>query len=236
VIPWDGRDSTGTIAPDGSYLFAVHAESLSAEGVPIPATVTRYAPFRLDTTAPPAPVLEPAPPASVIRNLVDLSIRVVESDSVRIFRNGVLVSTEAVGTPSGTRTLTIPVVLVAGSNTFAAQALDFAGNVSPIGSSVTVRFETPIGFHAPERFTTGDAFSVNLGSSARSVAIELFTLRGDPVRQLTSTATATHYELPWDLKDTAGSFVGDGPYVARLRVIYSSGASTESRAAIVVVK
>jgi flagellar hook assembly protein FlgD len=236
VFPWDGRDSTGTIAPDGSYLFAVHAESLSAEGAPIPATVTRYAPVRLDTTAPPAPVIDPAPPASVIRSSLELAIRVVESDSVRIFRNGILVTSEAVGTPSGTRTLHVPVTLVSGPNTFAVQALDFAGNVSALGPSVTVRFDTPIGFHAPERFKTGDAFSVNLGSSARSVAIELFTLRGDPVRQLASTATATHYELPWDLKDTAGAFVGDGPYVARLRVVYSSGTTTETRAAIVVVK
>jgi flagellar hook assembly protein FlgD len=236
VFTWDGRDSAGTLAADGAYVFAVHAESLSAAGVPIPATLTRYATFRLDTTAPIAPVIDPVPAAVAIRDLVVLSIRVVESDSIRIYRNGALVGKEAVGLPTGTTTLHVPVQLLSGANTLTVQALDFAGNVSPISAPVTVRFETPIGFHAPERFTTGDVFTVNLGSSGSSIVIDLFTLKGDPVRQLTSTSSATHYELPWDLKDTRGGFVGDGPYVARLRVGYANGVSSETRAAIVVVK
>jgi flagellar hook assembly protein FlgD len=236
VFAWDGRDSAGTIAADGVYVFAVKAESLSAAGVPIPAAITRYAGIRLDTVAPPTPVLEPAPPARSIRRESELTIRVVESDSVRIFRNGALVASEAVGVVSGTTTMHVPVLLLPGDNAFAVQALDFAGNRSALSASVNVRYDTPLGFHAPEKFRAGDAFSVNLDLAARAVVIDLFTLRGDPVRQLSTTSSATRYELPWDLKDSAGNFVGDGPYLARLRVTNPDGSVTEGKAAIVVVK
>jgi len=128
------------------------------------------------------------------------------------------------------------VPLHVGQNHIQFQALDEAGNVSPLSAMYTIDYETPLGFHAPERFRAGDAFGVNLPSAAISAVIDLYTLRGTPVRQLVATGSATHYELPWDLKDFAGSIVGDGPYLARLRVSYANGTGTEAKAAIVVVK
>jgi hypothetical protein len=128
------------------------------------------------------------------------------------------------------------VPLHAGQNLIQFQAVDEAGNVSALSATYTVDYETPLGFHAPEKFRKGDAFGGNLSCFASSVVIDLYTLRGTPVRQLVATGSASHYELPWDLKDFAGVFVGDGPYLARLRVSYPDGTGTEAKAAIVVVK
>jgi hypothetical protein len=108
--------------------------------------------------------------------------------------------------------------------------------VSAVGGPYTIVFDTPLGFHAPEKFGVGDVFGVNLETPANSVVIDLFTLRGTPVRQLTASGSATHYELPWDLKDVAGNVVGDGPYMVRLRVGYANGTGQETKGAIVVVK
>jgi hypothetical protein len=236
AVPWDGRDSTGTITSDGLYVFAVKAESLSAGGIPVPAALTRYAPFRLDNTPPLAPLLDPVPPAHTTHSVLTLTVNLVETDSVRIFRNGVQVVNTPTGLVGGTGTLHISVQLTLGDNAITLEGRDFSGNRSPLGGPYDVLYEAPIGFHGPERFTEGDAFNVNLNTPARLVEIDLFTLRGEAVRRLTSTSSLTRYEMPWDLKDTVGAFVGDGPYLARLRVTYPDGTVTEAKAAVVVVK
>jgi hypothetical protein len=236
TIPWDGRDSVGTIAPDGQYLFAVQAESLSAGGTPIPATLTRYALFRLDNTPPSTPVLDPLPPERTVHSVLTLTVHVVDTDSVRVYRNGTLVTFIPVGVVGGTATLHVSVSLQLGDNALTIGGKDFAGNESALAGPYQVLYEAPIGFHGPERFTAGDAFNVNLNTPARLVEIDLFTLRGQAIRRIASTSSLTRYEIPWDLRDTAGSLVGDGPYLARLRVTYLDGTVTEAKAAVVVVK
>ena len=236
TFAWDGRDSAGTIAPDGQYLFAVQAESLSAGGTPIPATLTRYALFRLDNTPPNPPTLDPAPPARTVHSVLTLTVHVVDTDTVRVYRNGTLAVTTPVPGVSGTATLHISVSLQLGDNALTLVGKDFAGNQSALAGPFLVVYEAPIGFHGPERFTAGDAFNVNLNTPARLVEIELFTLRGQAIRRIASSSSLTRYEIPWDLKDTAGSLVGDGPYLARLRVTYLDGTVGEAKAAVVVVK
>jgi hypothetical protein len=181
-------------------------------------------------------VVDPPPPARSLRTEVVLNVLVVQTDSLRIYRDGALVRTDEVEITLGATGSVHSVPLHLGPNVIVLQGIDFAGNLSGLAGPYTVSYETPIGFHAPERFGRGDAFGVNLESPASSVVIELFTLRGTPVRQLSVTGSALHYELPWDLKDVAGNFVGDGPYLARLRIGYANGTGAETKAAIVVVK
>jgi flagellar hook assembly protein FlgD len=235
-FPWDGTDSTGTITTDGEYVLVAQAESLLAGGTPIPGTRRSYVRVVLDTAPPPTPFVSPPPPAHSLRNQVALGVTMSESDSLRIFRDGVLLRTDAVSVSLSPKVSTHQVPLHTGTNLVTLQAIDVAGNLSAVSAAYTVVYDTPLGFHAPEKFGKGDVFGVNLETAASSVVIDLFTLRGTPVRQLSTTASASHYELPWDLKDASGNFVGDGPYLARLRVAYPNGTGAESKAAIVVVK
>jgi len=234
--PWDGTDSTGTTTTDGEYVLVAYAESLLFDGTPVPGTRRSYVRVVLDTAPPPTPFVAPPPPAHSVRNQVTLDVTLSESDSLRIFRDGVILRTDAVGVTLTPTVSQHAFPLHTGINLVTLQAIDVAGNLSAVGGPYTITYDTPIGFHAPERFGKGDVFGVNLESPATSIVIELFTLRGTPVRQLTATGNTTHFELPWDLKDAAGNFVGDGPYMARLRVGYFNGTGQESKAAIVVVK
>lgn len=235
-IPWDGRDSLGTFVGDGAYFFKIHADSVDAMGTTLPAAGSSYVPFTVDNTPPAVPQLLPPPPPRTIRSTLPLTIQLILADSVRVYRDGILIATIPSGAPNGFAKVQATVPLRLGTNEITLQAFDSAGNLSPIAGPFIVFYEAPIGFHAPERFTGGDAFDVNLTTPASSVVIELFTLRGEPVRRLVSTASTTRYEVVWDLKDTFGRFVGDGPYLARLRVTYPDGTGTEQKAAIVVVK
>jgi flagellar hook assembly protein FlgD len=236
AFTWDGRDSAGTITSDGDYVFVARPDSVAPDGSPIPGVRQFYRKVTLDNSAPTAPYVDPVPGPTTFRTQVELNVWNTLADSLRIFRDGVLLRTAEVEPSLSPHAAVFAVPLHTGQNLIHFQAVDEAGNVSGLSATYTVDYETPLGFHAPEKFRKGDAFGVNLSSSASSVVIDLYTLRGTPVRQLVATGSASHYELPWDLKDFAGVFVGDGPYLARLRVSYPNGTGTEAKAAIVVVK
>jgi len=231
---WDGRDSVGAIVVDGAYFFRVRAESLSIQGVPIPPLAPRTAPFTLDNTPPLAPTLASPLPERSERSTVVVGVKTEFADSLFGWRNGTSIARSSTGAGIYTSTLTVP--LVPGDNGLTFRAKDFAGNESPVGGPFVIRYETPLGFHAPERFGRGDAFLVNLESPPRSVVIDVFTLKGQPVRRLSSNARLVRYELPWDLNDESGNGVGDGPYLARLTVTFADGSVQETKGAVVVVK
>jgi flagellar hook assembly protein FlgD len=236
VFTWDGRDSSGTITTDGDYVFRATSDSVTQQGAAIPGSKRSYAKFVLDNTPPPLPLVEPLP-ARTIRTEARVVMSLVFTDSLRIFRDGLLIETRQI-TPQQIKptTYTQLVPLHLGPNLLAFQAVDLAGNASPVAGPFTITYETPVGFHAPERFRRDDAFGVNVSAPASAVVVDVFTLRGKPVRQLTATGSASHFELQWDLKDQAGALVGDGPYLARVRVSYPDGNVIETKAAIVVVK
>ncbi|MEP7027182.1 MAG: hypothetical protein ABI960_01175 [Candidatus Eisenbacteria bacterium] len=233
VFVWDGRDSVGTVVGDGAYFFRVFADSQDVSGAAIPSRVRRTSAVTVDNTPPAAPTIASPAPARTIRGSVILRVKTLFADSLFTRRDGTLISHVAT---AAIATTDVSVPLAFGDNAITFQASDLAGNKSAVAGPFIVRFETPVGFHAPERFGRGDAFAVNLTAPARSVVIELFTLRGQPVRRLFSSQSSSRYELPWDLDDDAGRSVGDGPYVARLRVTFSDGSVEESKAAVVVVK
>ena len=236
IFVWDGRDSAGVVTTDGAYVFVVQPESLAADGTPIPGFRRSYAKIVLDNTPPAAPYAQPVPAATTFRGTAELTVMTTLADSLRIFRDGTLLRVDVIEPSVSPKASVHAVPLHSGTNVITLQLVDLAGNESALGGPYTIKFETPLGFHAPEKFRKGDAFGINLSSPASSIVIDLFTLRGSPVRQLSSTSSSTHYEMPWDLKDATGQFVGDGPYLARLRVSYPNGTGQETKAAIVVVK
>ena len=236
AFTWDGRDSAGTITSDGAYVFVIRPDSVTTDGTPVPGTRQTFRSVTLDNAPPAAPYVDPVPGTTTFRTQVELTVWSTLADSLRIYRDGVLLRVDEVEPSISPRSSQHVVPLHTGQNQITLQLLDEAGNVSALSATYTVRFDTPIGFHAPEKFRMGDAFGINLSSPASSAVVDLYTLRGTPVRQLVATGSATHYELPWDLKDFTGAFVGDGPYLARLRVTYPNGTGTEAKAAIVVVK
>jgi hypothetical protein len=233
TFEWDGKDSTLTDVPDGSWFFFAQAESIDAAGNPVPGA-GRFARTVLDRVAPSVPVPSPSPPKQTSRNSIVLTGvpvgTAVPADTVIAWRGATQVGRDT-GTPWS---ITLPLVL--GTNVFTLEGADRAGNRSPMSAPIQIVYQEPIGFHAPERFRASDVFEVNVTRTARAVLIELFTLEGRLVRHLSVTRVDQRYELPWNLLDDRGSTVGDGPYMARATVTYDDGVIESTRAAIVVAK
>jgi flagellar hook assembly protein FlgD len=228
VVAWDGRDSTGAPARDGAYEFRVFAATFTADGAPFN-TPTLNSPIHLDTVPPGVPALNPPLPSISFRQVLLVAGSSAGADSVFVTRNGARV---AEGGPS----FRFEVPLAPDVNTFTLQAVDTAGNASAIAGPYDVNYETPVGFHANERFRANDAFVFNLLRPATAIDIVLYTLRGRPVRTLAARSLNTHYDVEWDGKDDLGNFAGDGPYVARARISYLDGTSAEVHGAVVLVK
>ncbi len=226
---WDGRDSTGAAVGEGSWFFFAQAESADASGAPVPGRRV-FARFLIDLSPPAVPVLSPAPPARTTRNSVTLAGFAADADSVHAFRDDVLFAR----VPAPTWSLVAGLVL--GANTFRFESVERSGNRSARSAPVTILYEEPLGFHAPERFRAGDVFDVNLTRTGRSVRIDLYELGGRRVRTLSVTQATDRYELPWNLADDEGRTVGDGPYVARATVTYADGVVETRSGAVVVAK
>ena len=234
VFSWDGKDSTGTTVADGAWYVTARAESSGVAGEPLVSARFSLVRIVIDTTPPPVPVVSMPPPSTTTRNFHVLIGRLPAggeaSDSVYVWRDGSVVA-RATGLEWNAR---IPLVL--GANVLALQAIDLAGNRSPLGAPFTIVYSEPLGFHAPERFRATDVFDVNAARTARSVRIDLYELDGRRVRTLLANQFGQRYELPWNLLDDRGITVGDGPYVARVTVTYDDGVVETKSGAIVVAK
>jgi flagellar hook assembly protein FlgD len=234
LFDWDGRDSTGTPAPDGSWFYFAQAESADAAGNPRPG-MPEFANFSLDRTAPSIPVPSPPPPPRTTLDTVTLTGLAYGTaqaiDTVLVWRDGVVV-----GRDFGRAGWAVTVPLLLGANTFTFEAADRGGNRSAMSPPVTILYEEPLGFHAPERFRATDVFDVNVARTAQSVRIDLYDLEGRRVRTLLVEQFGQRYELPWDLRDDRGATVGDGPYIARVTVTYDDGVVETRSGAIVAAK
>ena len=225
---WLGLDSTGAPAPQGTYFVFVRAESSTVAGDPAigrPRTLR----VELDLAAPSPPVLTETLPSRSTHSVAHLVGFVTGGDSVRVYRNGARVA-------QGPANFDLVVTMQRGSNSFTLEGVDAAGNVSAPAGPFVVIYDELAGFHAPERFRSGDVFEVNLASSPREIRIELFATDGRKHRTLVSTSSNTSQELAWNLLDELGRTVGDGPVIARLTVTYANGRVDQTKAAVVVAK
>lgn len=185
--------------------------------------VTIYTfPFRVDLTAPAAPVLD-AFDGKWRSDAYPLSGNAANGDAtsfVRILRNGVQV--DSVSTALGT-SFTVRVPLLAGANRLEAVLRDGAFNASPLSNAVTVRFDDGAGLFAPSPFAPGSSFNVNTARDASAVVLRVFDITGDLVASFEDGRALQFYEFPWDGVNNSGVSVRKGPLVAVAAVDYADG-------------
>jgi len=228
-LTWDVRDSVGNPMPDGFYIVRAEAPVFDAQG-DSENTVQADAQFRIDRVPPGTPTPVPLPAPTTFRNFVILAGFSAGAESVTVFHDGAPLG------EVGTEAFSFGVGLHLGVNTVAVIARDEAGNASATAGPYTIDYETPVGFHANERFRANDAFVFNLDKAANAIDVALYTLRGRHVRTLHSRDVQLHYDIPWDGLDERGDFAGDGPYVAIATVTFVDGTHTEAKGAVVLVK
>ncbi|MBN1163578.1 MAG: hypothetical protein JXB45_03290, partial [Candidatus Krumholzibacteriota bacterium] len=187
--------------------------------------------FSLDRTAPPPPVIAP-PPARVIEQILDLSLsfNTQDTDSIIIYRlhEGVTDST------INTRYIDPTVSLNLGRNDIWTKARDRAGNTSEKSNTVSVVFDLSTGLSYPEVFRAPGTFQIITVETARQVDIELYDLRGERARKITAWGPSTKFEIGWDLKNGAGQYLRNGPYLLVITVFYDSYETVEKNFIAVV--
>ena len=179
-----------------------------------------------DSLDPLRPVLH-APPAVVRTPVITLSGEAEESVIVHILREQTVIDTftvDAAGRFSG------EVELVPGENTFTAEGVDRAGNVSKPSPPVQVFFVEGDLFRAPGRFAPGDEFFVGLHEAAARVTVRVFNLEGVEVARLDGGA-GDLFHISWDGRDAGGNLLSSGPYLAVVDVDRTDGGRERMRQA-----
>ena len=222
-----------TYARDDTLFFAVPlADSIATEGlhtlgfraVDGVGRVAAYDfTFRFDTTAPPAPSLEPFD-GSWHASTYPLGGEVDDGgDSgaiVRVYRDGALV--DSVST-AASNSFTVDVPLDPGRNEIVAVLRDSAFNTSPPSNTVVVSFDVSAGFFAPVPFTPGASFEVNAARAASAVTLRIFDVMGDLVATIENENDLQFYSLPWDGRNGSGVATKKGPLVAVAALLYADG-------------
>ncbi|HEU4930208.1 MAG TPA: hypothetical protein VFU38_10305, partial [Candidatus Krumholzibacteria bacterium] len=224
---------TGAVVIDDTLRFAVPlADSFTTQGahlVEFRATDVFGRPttypfnFSLDTSAPPAPTLDPAPSTW---NATRYPLTGHANDGgdaaafVRVYRNGVAV--DSVSTLISDD-FEIDLELVPGRNDIYAVLRDGAMNASPPSNTLTITFDTGAGLFVRAPFRPGDTFDVNGSRTAGRCTVRVFDLTGQIVRVLEEVAQQQYYTLPWNGVNGSGVDVKKGPLIAVASIEYRDG-------------
>jgi hypothetical protein len=180
--------------------------------------------FRSDATAPPAPVLDPAPSATWNGSRYPLTGRANDGGDagafVRVYRNGALMDSVSTFLSDD---FELDVALVPGRNDLVAVLRDGAFNLSPPSNTVTVTFDTGAGVFAPAPFGPGDAFDVSANSIATRCTVRVFDMTGVAVVSLQDGTASQFYSLKWDGINGSGVDVRKGPLVVVVALEYADG-------------
>jgi len=213
IVILDSVSSSG-IYIDGNYSLGVYASDRFGQ------SADNTISFKIDTTTPDPPVLaQPASP--VLISEVELSYAAdldLHADFVVFFRlhEG---DTSADTVASFT---SHPIIdLEEGKNEIWAKVTDKAGNESDESNHILVTYDTSSQNSFPEAFREPDDFIISTSRAAGKVIIQLFDLRGEKVRSISSIGPATYFKINWDLLNNDGEEVRNGAYLAVITVYYS---------------
>jgi hypothetical protein len=228
-------DADGVDILDGrrfsiSYRISSSNSRVDAASLPITVTATdrgcgttTVVPFRitLDNISAERPVLDPQP--GVVRDPV-LQLGGSAPGAIQVeIRTGI--------TPIDTFLVaegrfSEAVQLVPGGNTFAAVALDEAGNRSTPSVPVEVFYVESAFADLPKRFAPGDEFFIGLAEPAVSVLVHIFNLEGVEIQRLDG-GSGDLFTIPWDGIDNRGSLSSSGPYIAVIEIVPGGGRPVE---------
>jgi hypothetical protein len=224
---WVANDTLNFAVPladsfstEGAYQLDFHAVDNFGRATDYPFS------FRYDTTAPPAPTLDPFRGANGTWNTNVYPLSGTAEDGgdiaafVRVYRNGALL--DSVSTFSSDD-FEVDVPLEPGRNDVYAVLRDGAHNTSPPSNTLSINFETGAGFFAPAPFGPGDLFDVNANGTASGCTLRLFDLTGHLVIALEDDDTQQFYSFSWNGLNGSGVEVKKGPLVGVAAVDYPDG-------------
>ena len=220
--PWDGKNSTGSVVPDGVYTYIIEAtdQANGASAAPVSGQIT------LDNTLPVGSITAPASGEKVSGkvgiygtatdahfNYGDLYYKLDESAADWKYITSIPGPMAEAGWLGDGDTSNIP----SGAYTIRLRIFDYAGNITNIERSVTVY---NVGIYnvsaTPAYFSPnadGQQDTTNIRASITALCdwtLKINAPQGGVVRTFTGNGTAI--DQIWDGKDTAEAIAPDGIY------------------------
>ncbi len=219
---------TDSVVPgvDSSYSLAVRCTDIHGHTSELDMS------FKVDVTAPDAPVLV-QPPQSVHDEELTVEIDhydTGDTDTIityRVFGEDTAIS---VFPPP----FVLKVQLMEGTNEIWAIAADKVGNRSDPSNTISAVYDKTQQISIPEVFRGPDNFTIVTGRTAVRVSIEIFTINGEHVATLGGMGPSMTFEIPWDLTNDDGDDVLNGAYLVVISIHYSDSKTVEKNFIAVV--
>jgi hypothetical protein len=154
-------------------------------------------------------------------------------DSLFVYLNGT-VDTRTLCTGAGTFAAILDLAL--GVNEIYAISRDVAGHYSDPSETVTVEYVEQMGIRVDERLDGPATIEINLTRDASQIVLRVFSLYGTYLQTVVKNDPARFGEMVWDLTDTDGKQVKNGPYVLVFEIRYSDGSTDVEKMAVVVAR
>lgn len=211
---------------DGDYTLEVYA----ADTPGYEKTVTRL--VSIKTLPSDAPTINPLP-EKVSEPVLAVAGTGGAGDTLFLYLNGA-VEAQTMCSSGGTYATNVDLDL--GMNEIYAVSRDVAGHYSEPSETVTVEYTEQVGITVDERLDGPAGIEVNLGRDASQIVLRVFSLTGAFVQTVVENNPERFGEMEWDLTDTDGKQVKNGPYVLVFEIRYSDGSTDVEKLAVVVAR
>lgn len=184
----------------------------------------------IDMTAPAVPTFD-ALPQRVSEPDLAVSGTSTSDDSVMIYLNG-QIAARVRCSPTGVFKATLQLEL--GANSIYGVAKDKTGNQSSPSATEIVSYTEDIGVLVPELLEPGSEIELNLARSADRITLRIFSSDGYYIDTVVLEEPDLYNEFEWDLNDSDGNPVRNGPYVLVLSIEYVDGTVSTDKMIVVV--
>jgi flagellar hook assembly protein FlgD len=215
-----------SLRKDGKYVLEIYAVDTPGYA----ATVTHI--VSIKTLPSDTPAIGPLPERVSDRALT-VSGTGGPGDSLFVYLNDTI-EARTLCTTAGT--FSSKVNLDLGINEIYAISRDIAGNYSDPSETVTVEYVEQMGIRVDERLDGPATIEVNLTKDASQIVLRIFSLFGTHVRTVVENDPVEFGEMQWDLTDTDGKQVKNGPYILVFEIRYSDGSTEVEKTAVVVAR
>jgi hypothetical protein len=225
--PWDWYAPwPDTLAEEGMYTLTARASDRAGHVTTLAHTLT------IDLTAPPVPSISDLP-GTVSSPVVEIGGTGSSNDSVIVYVNAEPAA-RAICNPAGAFTASVELAL--GSNAIYAVGKDRSTNQSSPSSTVYVEYTESEGIHLPEHFGADSVIQFNPAAEVDELVLRIYSVDGRYITSISWSDPEPYAELFWDLTDSDGQAVRNGPYLMLFEVRYAGGGSATEKRAVVVAR
>jgi hypothetical protein len=225
TVPWS-VEWPDSLKYDREFFLEVNAADMPG----YESTVTHRVVIKTELSD--APTINPVP-----ERVSDPEITITGTcragDSLFVYLSGAL---HARTNCSGSGTFSAGLTLALGANEIYAVSRDVAGHYSDPSETVSVEYAEQMGIRVDERLDGPAVIEINLPKEPGRVVLRVYSLSGTYVRTVVEDSPEQFHEMEWDLTDTDGRPVRNGPYVLVFEINHADGTTSVDKKAVVVAR